>query len=115
MIIDGRHNGRLKGPEAEAVIHNWLNSLLLSIGVKGLDRKLIEYQEGWLVFQIIAESHISLHAYPDGRAYVDIFSCIPFDVVSAVQKTSGILGLTVDYATDVQVLEHRLSGLVQGS
>ena len=47
-------------------------------------RGLIPEDEGITGVTIIAESHISLHTYPrKGFAFVDLFSCRPFDVKSA--------------------------------
>jgi S-adenosylmethionine decarboxylase len=45
---------------------------------------LIPEDEGITGVTIIAESHISLHTYPrKGYAFVDLFSCKPFDVEEA--------------------------------
>jgi len=43
--------------------------------------------EGYSGFVLIAESHISIHAFPS-RRYVnaDIFSCAPFDVETALAE-----------------------------
>ena len=44
----------------------------------------IPEDEGITGVTIIAESHISLHTYPKkGYAFVDLFSCKPFDVEEA--------------------------------
>jgi len=43
--------------------------------------------EEWGVsgFVIIAESHISIHTFPDkGHAFIDIFSCKQFDIHKAI-------------------------------
>lgn len=45
---------------------------------------LIPEDEGITGVAIIAESHISLHTYPQKRfVFVDLFSCKPFDVKEA--------------------------------
>jgi S-adenosylmethionine decarboxylase len=45
---------------------------------------LIPEDEGITGVTVIAESHISLHTYPHkGFAFVDLFSCKPFDVERA--------------------------------
>jgi S-adenosylmethionine decarboxylase len=45
---------------------------------------LIPEDEGITGVTIIAESHISLHTYPRKKyAFVDLFSCKPFDVQGA--------------------------------
>ena len=68
--------------------------------------------EDWGVsgFVIIAESHISVHTFPD-RQYVnvDIFSCKDFDAVSSLEGVKDAFGLNdvsvwtldrgIDYAT----------------
>jgi S-adenosylmethionine decarboxylase len=47
---------------------------------------LIPGDEGITGVTVIAESHISLHTYPKkGFAFVDLFSCKPFDVEKAKQ------------------------------
>jgi S-adenosylmethionine decarboxylase len=47
-------------------------------------RGVIPEDEGITGVTIIAESHISLHTYPrKGFAFVDLFSCRPFDVKNA--------------------------------
>jgi S-adenosylmethionine decarboxylase len=44
----------------------------------------VREDEGITGVTIIAESHISLHTYPrKGYAFVDLFSCKPFDVEEA--------------------------------
>lgn len=71
-------------------------------------------EEDWGIsgFVLIAESHISIHTFPD-RAYVniDIFSCKAFDAQSAVyflqqhfqlaKVTSKILPRGLEYPTDL--------------
>ena len=68
--------------------------------------------EDWGVsgFVIIAESHISVHTFPD-RQYVniDIFSCKDFDAISSLEGVKEAFGLNdvrvwtldrgIDYAT----------------
>ena len=53
--------------------------------------------EDWGVsgFVLIAESHISIHTFPD-RAYLsmDIFSCKDFDYQQAITYVTEIFGLT---------------------
>jgi S-adenosylmethionine decarboxylase len=48
---------------------------------------LIPEDEGITGVTIIAESHISLHTYPRKKyAFVDLFSCKPFDVQGAKDR-----------------------------
>ena len=45
-------------------------------------------------FVLIAESHISVHTFPDrGYLNVDIFSCKPFDAELAVNELVGRFGI----------------------
>jgi len=53
--------------------------------------------EDWGVtgFVIIAESHISVHTFPDhGYVWVDIFSCKEFEAPQALEKVVDAFGLT---------------------
>ncbi len=52
-------------------------------------------EEGISGFVLLAESHISVHVYPE-RSYVnlDIFSCREFDVAQATQALEQQFGLT---------------------
>ena len=44
---------------------------------------------------IIAESHISIHTFPDHkRFHMDVFSCKPFDSDAALRIIDGALGVT---------------------
>lgn len=47
---------------------------------------------------VIAESHIALHAAPDGRYYFDIFSCKAFDTAAFLQLARS-RGLQIDDAS----------------
>lgn len=57
-------------------------------------------------FVLIAESHISVHTFPD-RAHVsvDIFSCKSFDTSYAIENVKAAFGLTT---VEVRVLERGL-------
>jgi S-adenosylmethionine decarboxylase len=53
--------------------------------------------EDWGVtgFVIIAESHISVHTFPDhGYVWVDVFSCKEFEAPNALEKVVEAFGLT---------------------
>jgi S-adenosylmethionine/arginine decarboxylase-like enzyme len=46
---------------------------------------------------MIAESHISLHLFPDrGRAYFDLFSCRFFDCSDVVERLSRVFGVALN-------------------
>jgi S-adenosylmethionine decarboxylase len=54
---------------------------------------LVPEDKGITGFQIIAESHISIHSFEDkGWSFIDIFSCKNFDVEKAVEFTKDIFG-----------------------
>ena len=60
---------------------------------------------------IIAESHLSLHAFPGGRMYIDAFSCVPFQEEYAVVQTVTFLGLKEERH---RVQRDRLAGVMKG-
>lgn len=72
---------------------DFLNEMPAMIGMTRITRPYIFRYEGSYVDDdgitgvvIIAESHISLHTYPQKNfAFVDIFSCKPFDTEVAKQ------------------------------
>ena len=60
-------------------------------------------------FVLIAESHISVHTFPDrGHVNVDVFSCKEFDVESALAVVKDTFGVS---RTDVWTLERGLEYL----
>ena len=74
--------------------------------------------EDWGIsgFVLIAESHISIHTFPDrGYANIDVFSCMNFDTqkaVTAIQDTFGFSQLKswtldrgLDYSTPEQAFD----------
>jgi S-adenosylmethionine decarboxylase len=73
------------------VCFDFLNELPSMIGMTKITQPYVfryaapePEDQGITGVAIIAESHISLHTYPKKRfAFVDIFSCKPFDVEKA--------------------------------
>ena len=64
--------------------------------------------EDWGVsgFVLIAESHISVHTFPDrGHVNIDVFSCKPFDVSESLDSVRTTFSLT---RTDVWTLDRGL-------
>jgi len=60
-------------------------------------------------FVLIAESHISVHTFPDrGHVNIDIFSCKPFDGDGAVEFVKNTFGVS---RTDVWKLDRGLEYL----
>jgi len=52
---------------------------------------LVPEDRGITGFQIIAESHISIHSFEEkGWCFIDIFSCKNFDVDKAIEFTKQI-------------------------
>lgn len=92
LVIDG--NGcnvdALKDLEG---VYNFLDEIPLRIGMtKMIQPYVVKWKdkgsalEGVTGFVTIAESHISVHTFPDNaRVYVDIFSCKHFDKEKILQ------------------------------
>ncbi len=85
-MIDGYGANRAQ-MESEEFVRNFLNEFPPKVDLhKIIDPKVVRYvgekPEDWGVsgFVIIAESHISVHTFPE-RSYVniDVFSCMDFD------------------------------------
>ena len=56
-------------------------------------RECPESEWGITGFVVIAESHVSIHTYPARRyAFVDVFSCRPFDHAEAQEWFSRFFG-----------------------
>lgn len=77
--------------------------------------------EDWGVsgFVIIAESHISIHTFPErGYLSLDIFSCKDFDYQKAVAYVTELFGITrhehnlldrgLEFPRDAQAVEHHM-------
>lgn len=97
LIIDGFGANR-KMLESEAIIYDLLDRYPSQIGMtKVAPPQVFKYvgskPEDWGIsgFVLIAESHISIHTFPD-RCYVniDIFSCKDFDSEYAIQELKAI-------------------------
>jgi len=91
LIVDGFGGDPARLQNAE-LIHHFLDTYPAAIGMtKIAPAKVFTYigvkPEDWGVsgFVIIAESHISVHTFPERRyVNVDIFSCKEFDVETVV-------------------------------
>src|SRR3990172_5324831 len=100
VAIDGYGGDRQKLQDLE-LIFGFLDSYPAEIGMtKIMPPYVFRYvgikHEDWGIsgFVLIAESHISIHTFPE-RAYVnvDIFSCKAFDPDLAVEEIKSKLGL----------------------
>lgn len=97
LIIDGFGANR-KMLESEEIIYDLLDRYPSQIGMtKVAPPQVYKYvgskPEDWGIsgFVLIAESHISIHTFPE-RCYVniDIFSCKDFDSEYAIQELKAI-------------------------
>ena len=100
LIVDGYGGDPLKMAD-ETLILEFLDRYPSQIGMtKIMDPQVLRYigakPEDWGVsgFVIIAESHISIHTFPE-RSYIniDIFSCKEFDTDRALQDLEEVFGL----------------------
>jgi S-adenosylmethionine/arginine decarboxylase-like enzyme len=94
--MDGWHEGNLSLEITWVVISNWLDALVKTLEMKALTSKIYAHNRDWLGIQLIAESHISIHAKPDGRVWIDIFSCKAFDPKEAIDLTADYLELQLE-------------------
>jgi len=97
LIIDG-YGANRKMLESEDMIYDLLDRYPSQIGMtKVAPPQVFKYigskPDDWGIsgFVLIAESHISIHTFPE-RCYVniDIFSCKDFDSEYAVQELKAI-------------------------
>ena len=100
LIIDG-YNGNPQKMQDEDFIYELLDMYPSQIGMTKISPpKVSKYigskPEDWGVsgFVLIAESHISIHTFPE-RAYVniDVFSCKEFDAERAIKDVQQRFGL----------------------
>jgi len=64
---------------------------------------LVPEDKGITGFQVIAESHISIHSFQEkGWCFIDVFSCKPFDTDKAIEYVKSIFG---DSDTVVSLVE----------
>lgn len=97
LIIDGFGANR-KMLESEDMIYDLLDRYPSQIGMtKVAPPQVFKYvgskPEDWGIsgFVLIAESHISIHTFPERRyANIDIFSCKDFDSEYAIQELKAI-------------------------
>ena len=94
LVLDG-YGADPKRLQDEALVHELLERYPDAIGMTKISQPFVyRYDTGsvpadWGVsgFVLIAESHISVHTFPDrGFLNVDIFSCKAFDADAAVRE-----------------------------
>ena len=120
VIIDG-YGGDPDQLSDENVVRVILDSYPEMMGMTKITQpKVLEYRgskpEDWGVsgYVMIAESHISMHTFPErGLVWADIFSCKDFDPVPVLEDFKRRFGLQT---LDVRTLERNLEPLeaVQG-
>jgi S-adenosylmethionine decarboxylase len=130
LTIDG-FGGDRELLSNESLVHSLLNTYPAEINMTKISEPFVlqytgDKPEDWGVtgFVIIAESHISVHTFPDrGYVWVDVFSCKEFEADGAVARIIETFGLThvttrihdrglefphaVDAATPIAMLERR--------
>ncbi len=113
LVMDG-YGADAHRLQDESLVRELLDTYPDAIGMTKISEPLVHrYTAGkvpvdWGVsgFVLIAESHISVHTFPDrGYLNVDIFSCKPFDADLAVNKLVGRFGIT---EVRMQVLDRGL-------
>jgi len=101
LIIDGFGSNR-ELLESEELVYQFLDDYPAQIGMTKVApphvfRYIGSKPQDWGIsgFVLIAESHISIHTFPE-RDYVniDIFSCKDFDAEQAIQDVQAKLELT---------------------
>ena len=100
LVIDGYGADPLKLKD-EDLIYRFLDEYPVTIGMtKIVPPQVYTYHgktpEDWGVsgFVLIAESHISVHTFPDkGYLNIDIFSCKEFDATSSLEDVKRTFSL----------------------
>jgi S-adenosylmethionine decarboxylase len=116
LVVDG-YGGDPDKLKDEDLIYRFLDEYPASIGMtKMIPPQVYTYHgrtpEDWGLsgFVLIAESHISIHTFPDrGYINVDVFSCKEFDAAASLRDVEEAFSLPqvkvwtlergVDYAT----------------
>ena len=90
-------------------IYNFNRDLVERIDMTAHGEPIIEYllpgdpKQGYSLMQLITTSNICAHFIePDKTAYIDIFSCKPFDITvaqSVVQEHFGPKKMRINYIT----------------
>lgn len=91
LIIDGE-NCDIKALMNQRLVYEVLDKLPAIIGMtKIMPPQVVEWLDKWAKtpgysgFVMLAESHISLHTFPDSNyIFIDIFSCRKFDIGKAL-------------------------------
>ena len=100
LIIDGRMGNKEK-LYCGGIVKRLLEELPKKLGMNPIcEPKIVEHkakdknENGVSGFIMIAESHISVHTYPEkGKVYFDIFSCKEFDIDACITQIKTSFGL----------------------
>jgi S-adenosylmethionine decarboxylase len=100
LVVDGYGADPEKLKDVE-LVHRFLDEYPSTIGMtKIVPPQVYTYHgqtpEDWGVsgFVIIAESHISIHTFPDrGYVNIDIFSCKEFDAAASLDDVKAMFSL----------------------
>ena len=92
LIIDGRLGNKKKLYDVN-IVKTLLKVLPEKLVMKPIcDPRIVNYnaeikeEDGVSGFVMIAESHISVHTYPEkGKVYFDIFSCKSFNIDACIE------------------------------
>ena len=92
LIIDGKMGNREKLYDVN-IIKRLLKELPEKLSMNPIcNPEIVDYkadikeEDGVSGFVMIAESHISVHTYPEmGKVYFDIFSCKGFDMDNCIE------------------------------
>ena len=126
LIVDGYGGDPDKLRDVD-LIHRFLDEYPAAIGMtKIVPPQVYTYKgrvpEDWGVsgFVLIAESHISVHTFPDrGYINVDIFSCNEFDSDNTVQDVEKTFSLpqakvwTLERGVEHSTAQEAYSGMVK--
>jgi S-adenosylmethionine decarboxylase len=113
LVMDG-YGADAHKLQDEALVHDLLDKYPAAIGMTKISEPFVyryttgAVPEDWGVsgFVLIAESHISVHTFPErGYLNVDIFSCKHFDAEKAIEELKGRFGIT---SVKTQVLDRGL-------
>ncbi|MCH8309531.1 MAG: S-adenosylmethionine decarboxylase [Chloroflexi bacterium] len=112
LIIDG-YGGDAETLQNTELIYNFLDTLPDRIGMtKMIPPQVYTYHgeksQDWGVsgFVLIAESHISVHTFPDRQhVNIDVFSCKSFDTDKCVKIVESCFGLA---RAETNILERGL-------
>ncbi|MDA1188957.1 MAG: adenosylmethionine decarboxylase [Chloroflexi bacterium] len=100
LVIDG-YGGAIGKLQDIEVVRKFLDEYPVAIGMtKIIEPQVYTYRgqklEDWGVsgFVLIAESHISVHTFPErGHINIDVFSCKDFDTETALEDVKALFEL----------------------